>query len=565
MNVHRMIAEGDLDHRYYEYPGLFFYVLWRRAARGRGHGADPARGLSRRARAWSPPSAWPRWRCSSSSRGGSSDRRRRRFSRPRSSPCRSSPCRPRTPSAPTWRLQALYLLAFIALLRLDGSAARDAWAGAALGAAAAVKFSGVFLVPALVAARLLVPAAARGRARRPRPSSRRAVFVARLAVLGPPLRRVRGGRLHAGLVPLRGVAGAGAREVVPADGRALPRGLGEDPGRAGGRALPRRPVDGLRAPRRWGPLLLVPALAIAVFATSQVRHDRFLLPAMVVGFALAAAGWERCGRCRGASPSSWPRSRSACPCWPPSTTSATSRAPAPADRAVDWAAARAAGGHAGADPPRPRLRRAAGRGLPRCRAWSSACRARLGLRLRDRPRRGRRRSPGCAKRATFEPARPLRRPAHHRLRGPERAARPRAPSRSPGPPSPRRRARRRCPRWSTATSRRGGAPTRSRRRATSSAVELGRAGRARRPSSSDLDGDAALRGARAEAEIRAAAAWTPAVARGAHAPGGAAARRRASCSCSSRRRPRKPSASPCTRGSGRRWGMAELTVWQGAP
>jgi hypothetical protein len=47
-----------------------------------------------------------------------------------------------------------------------------------------------------------------------------------------------------------------------------------------------------RAPRRWGPLLLVPALAIAVFSTSQVRHDRFLLPAMVVGFALAAAGWE---------------------------------------------------------------------------------------------------------------------------------------------------------------------------------------------------------------------------------------------------------------------------------
>ena len=28
LNVHRMIAEGDLDHRYYEYPGLFFYVLY---------------------------------------------------------------------------------------------------------------------------------------------------------------------------------------------------------------------------------------------------------------------------------------------------------------------------------------------------------------------------------------------------------------------------------------------------------------------------------------------------------------------------------------------------------
>ena len=28
VNVHRMIAEGDLDHRYYEYPGLFFYLLY---------------------------------------------------------------------------------------------------------------------------------------------------------------------------------------------------------------------------------------------------------------------------------------------------------------------------------------------------------------------------------------------------------------------------------------------------------------------------------------------------------------------------------------------------------
>jgi len=48
-----------------------------------------------------------------------------------------------------------------------------------------------------------------------------------------------------------------------------------------------------RAPRRWIPLLVVPVIAIAVFSSSQVRHDRFLLPAMVVGFALAAAGWER--------------------------------------------------------------------------------------------------------------------------------------------------------------------------------------------------------------------------------------------------------------------------------
>jgi len=42
----------------------------------------------------------------------------------------------------------------------------------------------------------------------------------------------------------------------------------------------------------WGPLLLLPVTAVAVLATSDVKHDRFLLPALSVAFVLAGAGAE---------------------------------------------------------------------------------------------------------------------------------------------------------------------------------------------------------------------------------------------------------------------------------
>jgi len=52
-------------------------------------------------------------------------------------------------------------------------------------------------------------------------------------------------------------------------------------------------VPALRNWRVWVPFLLLPATATAVLATSDVRHDRFLLPALSVAFVLAGLGADR--------------------------------------------------------------------------------------------------------------------------------------------------------------------------------------------------------------------------------------------------------------------------------
>jgi hypothetical protein len=57
----------------------------------------------------------------------------------------------------------------------------------------------------------------------------------------------------------------------------------------------------------WLPLVLLPVTSIAVLATSDIRHDRFLLPSLAVAFLLAGEGlvrglpWPRLGRFERAS------------------------------------------------------------------------------------------------------------------------------------------------------------------------------------------------------------------------------------------------------------------------
>ena len=239
-NVHRMIAEGDLDHRYYEYPGLFFYLLYPvlRVVMG----ADPPT-----AAAYLPPgpcrgpAAWPRWRCSSPSRGGWSPawaallrgRAARRLAgrgadRAHGAAGRRAagllPPRPRRPPA-------------------RGRAARRATcaAGAALGAAAAVKFSGVFLVPAFVAAAAAHP-------RRAVPPGSPGGAAAALAVFAifSPYAFLHLGEFVAGVETqvayhYEESRRSRPREVVPADGRPLPARVGEDARGAGGGAVRHRP------------------------------------------------------------------------------------------------------------------------------------------------------------------------------------------------------------------------------------------------------------------------------------------------------------------------------------
>lgn len=289
MNVHRMIAEGDLDHRYYEYPGLFFYALWPvlRAVMG----AEPP-----------TPAAYLAARGVVAAFGVAAVGLQFLFARRLVSPAAAlfsaallavSLVAVQTAHSvrPDVALQAMYLLALIALLRLDGRPAADAWAGAALGAAAAVKFSGVFLVPALFVGRLLVPR------RRATGLAIMAGVAALVFVAASPYSLLHFGDFVEGVETQVSYHYEEAPE--PELVKSWPHMAGLYLGvwaKTVGAPAAALSILGLamaaRAPRRWGPLLLVPALAIAVFATAQVRHDRFLLPAMVVGFALAAAGWE---------------------------------------------------------------------------------------------------------------------------------------------------------------------------------------------------------------------------------------------------------------------------------
>jgi hypothetical protein len=288
LNVHRMIAEGDLDHRYYEYPGLFFYVLYPflRLAMG----AEPP-----------TANAYLAARAVVAACGVAAVALQFVFAR------RLMAAGPALFSAallavslvavqtahslrPDVALQAFYLVALIAMLRMDGRAASDLRAGAALGAAAAIKFSGVFLVPALVARRLLVPG------RRATGLLLAAAGAAAVFVIASPY-----SVLHLGEF-VEGIETQVSYHYEESPDPELVRSYGDMVllylgiwTRALGTPATALSVLGLaaaaRAPRVWIPLLLVPLTAIVVFSTSQVRHDRFLLPALVVAFALAAAGW----------------------------------------------------------------------------------------------------------------------------------------------------------------------------------------------------------------------------------------------------------------------------------
>lgn len=289
MNVHRMIAEGDLDHRYYEYPGLFFYVLYPvlRAVMG-----DRPPG----------PQAYLAARGVVAAFGVLAVGLQFAFARRLMAPGAAlfsaallafSLVAVQTAHSlrPDVALQAMTLLALLALLALDGGTKADLRAGAALGAAAAVKFSGVLLVPALLARRLLVPS------RRVSGLAILALAAAVVFVAASPYSVLHFGDFVEGVETQ--VSYHYEEPPDPDLVKSWPHMAGLYLGvwaktlGAPGAALS---LIGLwvaaRAPRTWGPLLLLPLTAIAVFSTSQVRHDRFLLPAMTVGFALAAAGWE---------------------------------------------------------------------------------------------------------------------------------------------------------------------------------------------------------------------------------------------------------------------------------
>lgn len=295
-SVLAMIAAGDLDHRYYEYPGLVFYLLWPVLRPLAGQPPGPAAYLAARslvavAGVLGCALLYPLGRRLHSPPAGLVAALLMAVSLVAVETAHSF--------RPDVVLQALCTLALLCFARLDGSRRRELEAGAVLGLALATKFSGVFLVPSYAAARLLAPGP------RARLMALGAAAAAVVFALASPYALLHASEFVQGaLVQWRYHyeedvrAPVGYAAMLAEYGRVWLKGLGTV---ATALSLAGLTVA-VRAWRRWLPSLLLVVVSFAVLATSDVRHDRFLLPALSVGGLLAGATVAQVARTMAARP-----------------------------------------------------------------------------------------------------------------------------------------------------------------------------------------------------------------------------------------------------------------------
>ena len=157
-NVARMLAERSLDHRFYEYPGLLFYVLLPFQALAGGSGPPATYAARAVIAAFGVLSVALTFALA----------RRLLGSAPAALTAAAlvavSPLEVVTAHTlrPDVALEAFALLTLLALARLDGAWRADARAGAALALAISTKFTGVLLLPSFLAARACWARLARG-------------------------------------------------------------------------------------------------------------------------------------------------------------------------------------------------------------------------------------------------------------------------------------------------------------------------------------------------------------------------------------------------------------------
>jgi hypothetical protein len=286
-NVGWMLAERDLDHRFDEYPGLFFYLLapvlaWFGPPRFGADGYLAARAVVAAAGV--------------ASVGLVSVLGARLSSRTTGLLAALllavSPVEVQTAHMvrPDVVLEAFVLLAFLAFARVGTRTRDDATAGVWLGAATAVKFTGGLLVIPYLARRL---AAAGSRWRGLALAGIVSIVV--FAVCSPhTILDLRGGL--AGLstqvgyhydVRPRGEQSFGAMAATYL--LVLDKALGPV---ALGLALASVWLT-RREWRRWLPVWLFPLVVVGVFATAEVHHDRFVVPTLGLLALLAAEGARR--------------------------------------------------------------------------------------------------------------------------------------------------------------------------------------------------------------------------------------------------------------------------------
>ncbi|HVR69358.1 MAG TPA: glycosyltransferase family 39 protein [Vicinamibacteria bacterium] len=282
-NVRGMLARGDLDHRFHEYPGLAFYLLLPfvgavdRTTLAR-EGYLLARGV---VAAFGVASVLVAFLLG------------RRMAGPAAGLFAAlllavSPIEVQTAHMvrPDVILETFVLLAFLALARVGEGRRFDLFAGAAIGAAVAVKFSGVLLAPSYLARRLLAPGG------KVAPLALAAAASLAVFALCSPYTFVDfqgflgGARAQVGYhyeVRPRGEQPLWALALTYV--RVLAKGLG-----VAGLALAVFGAAAVRRDwRRFVPLAVFPCVIVAVFSTAEVNRDRFMLPALGVLAVLAGA------------------------------------------------------------------------------------------------------------------------------------------------------------------------------------------------------------------------------------------------------------------------------------
>ena len=286
-NAARMASRGTLDHEYYYYPGFVFDLLAPMLAlRATPFHPDPgAYVLARRLMAaMSVGSVAVLYLLGRSRVGVAAGLSAALF-------LAVSPVDVFVPHKmrPDAMLGTFSLLVLWALGSLGRSRRADALAGVALGAANAVKFSGVLLLPSVLLSWLLSP--------QRRWSS--------LAVLGACAAVTFLGLTPYALLNFRTFAGGALvqfgihyrQDVVPYSDMLVVYLVivVKSFGLAAGLALLALPAAA-RDWRRWAPLIAFPVTAVLTFATSDVRHERFVAPCLGVVALLAGSLVQRVAR-----------------------------------------------------------------------------------------------------------------------------------------------------------------------------------------------------------------------------------------------------------------------------
>jgi hypothetical protein len=289
-NARVMVLAGDLDHRYYEYPGLFFYLLY------------PVLRLMPE-EALAGPGSYLAARAVVAGFGVLSVALvavlGRRLLTTEASLAAAlllalSPVDVITAHMvrPDVVLGAFVLLAVLAFRGIGAGWRGDLLSGAAVGAAAAVKFTGLLLAPVYLAARMA----------RPGPHLARLVAASLLALL-----------VAVALTPyalLHHEAYLGGVDVQLGahyrGGISAPSYLSQVAyylqavvsafGAIGSVLIALGVLSVGRAWRDWLPILVHPALTIAVLATSEIRFQRHLVPATGLLALLAGRGIQVLGR-----------------------------------------------------------------------------------------------------------------------------------------------------------------------------------------------------------------------------------------------------------------------------